>query len=951
MTFQDVEHLSYPDLLDCKQDTLGRLQGIVIKDVPRKKAGKQKNAASNGIPYTPKTDTHWDFLMKEMMWLGADFQGERKRQLSLAKKLASSVKQYHKTKEARRLRELQQAETKRRKLSAKISRDVKSWWIKIERVISYKQKIKADEERQKAMNKQLVVLVQQTERYSESLTKYRGEDTTDSDDDDTSMNSDSDVQTKGKRRRKRLTIEEALAMERKRKSKHKVVDYARMRLDNKAFYGESTASDSGSDASYAPESDTDDQTTLKEAMDDELLERKQSGTGNEIVFQADPEELRKLREEIEMDIQQVIDRFKLEGMVEIPEETESQSDPVNTQNKRVQFPETASEPVDTDKMDVDDPPLVKSEHVDPGNDADDDGDASDVEDYKHTQSDEDEFSDCEPEVDDETTIAQEEILPREISTQQEIDLLRKESEMSVEELRKLYSGMNEDAESSGEVSEEDEDAIDETINDDDKEFCLPVTAEVDDETTIEAEEKLGTEMSHDEEMALLQQDSNIPIEQLRAMSAAMENANGGTSSDDQVSDSNGTKKDFGGTHGSLTAALASQISEREGDFSDEFQPEASETVDDETTIEAEERLGRELSYDEEMNLLKNESEIPVEQLRAMYADVNGQSSQETNAEEYHTNAIKEAAEKLERAMAFIKTQNERPIEQLRSMYQAMADEAHDDESDATEITGSANGPASATVALLSSAGDVDVENDEYKPNAAEGIDDETTIEAEERLGREMSYDDELALLKKEKEMSVEELRAMYANMGSGNGEDDDGDDNDDLERSQNSKMGVDDNGESPSTSLVDTVSKRKRKYKETHDKTKKQRKDEPEADSDDGTNARSALRKDEPEADSDDGTTALSALEASAERARKTLASRPYMLASWVKLRKYQQVGLNWLVSLQSRRLNGILADGKCLKGNLRRLKHLTWAHLKDNRDGTGQNTTDHCSFIILSFI
>lgn len=42
------------------------------------------------IPYSPKTtDTHWDFVMKEMMWLGADFQGERKRQVSLAKKLAS----------------------------------------------------------------------------------------------------------------------------------------------------------------------------------------------------------------------------------------------------------------------------------------------------------------------------------------------------------------------------------------------------------------------------------------------------------------------------------------------------------------------------------------------------------------------------------------------------------------------------------------------------------------------------------------------------------------------------------------------------------------------------------------------------------------------------------------------------------------------------------------------
>ena len=37
--------------------------------------------------------------------------------------------------------------------------------------------------------------------------------------------------------------------------------------------------------------------------------------------------------------------------------------------------------------------------------------------------------------------------------------------------------------------------------------------------------------------------------------------------------------------------------------------------------------------------------------------------------------------------------------------------------------------------------------------------------------------------------------------------------------------------------------------------------------------------------------------------------TRPFLLASWVKLRNYQHIGLNWLVSLQSRRLNGILAD------------------------------------------
>ena len=63
--------------------------------------------------------------------------------------------------------------------------------------------------------------------------------------------------------------------------------------------------------------------------------------------------------------------------------------------------------------------------------------------------------------------------------------------------------------------------------------------------------------------------------------------------------------------------------------------------------------------------------------------------------------------------------------------------------------------------------------------------------------------------------------------------------------------------------------------------------------------------------ESDDGLAAIEALEESAERARKTLASRPFLIAPWVKLREYQQTGLNWLVSLQTRRLNGILADGK----------------------------------------
>ena len=44
------------------------------------------------------------------------------------------------------------------------------------------------------------------------------------------------------------------------------------------------------------------------------------------------------------------------------------------------------------------------------------------------------------------------------------------------------------------------------------------------------------------------------------------------------------------------------------------------------------------------------------------------------------------------------------------------------------------------------------------------MDDETTIKLEERLGCDMSYQDKINLLKREGEMTIDKLRAMYADM-------------------------------------------------------------------------------------------------------------------------------------------------------------------------------------------
>jgi hypothetical protein len=964
-----VTDSSFDDLLERKGEIAGRLAAIEIheqapapkrklpkKGAPHKKQRQTKNDSSAQaaaaavasepapgpplIPQITKTDTHWDFVMKEMMWLGVDFSAERKRQLSLAKKLAGGIRQYHKTKESRKLRELQEAELKRRKLAARLARECKGWWTKVERVVTYKQKLHADDQRQKAMNKQLVGLVKQTERYSESLSRVKDYSEDDDDESDSVVggvdngyteNSGTDdnngtrqnkhskrPRRSGNHTRRNLTIEEALASEHKlasRKSKASVTDYSRMRLpkgDDALLYGESTASDNDNsgydDESYCPESasdDADDETTMREAEHVELEERKKAAGGaiegdivggdsnsnhesEKLSFIADPEELKKLQEEADMEIDQVIERLQKEGQASQEVVVEEPVEGIGTRrSKRVKF---AGSPVTSDNATLEnapargDPtpssqdkeqppshkPIVTKHAADSGNDADDDGDASDVEDFVAMEVDDnpsdnddndvsgsEEFQADEQEVDDETTMIQEEQLPLQMSVQQEIDLLKKESEVSVEELRAIYAKMEKDS-NSQQPSQEDEQPEDpkateevqanseinteddvpektqeildkteqesteyestlrdmnEDVQDADDDEFNPNVAEVDDETTMEDEEKLGREMTYEQEIEMLKRESEMSVEELRDIYAAIDEGDSVPDGDEESSEEEEKK-------GSLVDALAAAS---EGGIEDggDFQPNEAEGVDDETTLDAEEKLGRDMSYDEEIAMLKRESEMSVEELKAIYASMHDDSGSE-----------------------------------------AVTDELASTDEEKRE----------SVADMLTSAGDGDAED--YQPDDAEAVDDETTFEAEERLGRDMPYDEELALLKKESEMSVEELRAMYAGTES----------DDYVEQSESTEMDVEKGRLSPG--------KRKRESDDDSDGDAEKSPQEPETET------------------SDDGLAALNALEASAERARQTLATRPYLLPSWVKMREYQQIGLNWLVSLQSRRLNGILADG-----------------------------------------
>jgi hypothetical protein len=443
-------------------------------------------------------------------------------------------------------------------------------------------------------------------------------------------------------------------------------------------------------------------------------------------------------------------------------------------------------------------------------DADDDGDASDVEDYNDTadQKSDEEFEAPEPEADDETTIAQEESLPRDMNPEDELALLKQEGDLPLDELRKLYAIPDTTTAATPTNKASDDDDDDENA----EEYEFKESEAVDDETTIEAEEKLGRDMSYEDEIALLKQESEMSIEELRAKYANLP-SDTETNSVDSQEDS---------------------VDDVDDAASEDFEPNEEDCIDDETTMEAEERLGRDISYDEEMAILKRESEMSLEELRAMYYP---HENQDDNQEEEED-----------------------------------ADNDNDEEDEGSAMSNNET-PTSVVNGLFGKDVDND-DDDEFAPHDNDAVDDETTIEAEERLGRDMSYEDEIALLKQESEMPVEELRKMYQEMS----------DKQDSVASSSIE---------PDNSTISSSAVTKRPLEESdQDGSKKQKVEETE---------------DSAEA----GLAALNALEASAERAKGTLASRPFLLSGWVKLRLYQQVGLNWLVSLQSRRLNGILADGE----------------------------------------
>ncbi|GMF20521.1 unnamed protein product [Phytophthora lilii] len=324
------------------------------------------------------------------------------------------------------------------------------------------------------------------------------------------------------------------------------------------------------------------------------------------------------------------------------------------------------------------------------------------------------------------------------------------------------------------------------------------------------------------------------------------------------------------THKYSTALAASfqqdvEMEKENEDEDEDFQLQEEEQ-DDETTIAEEESRVTRRQVEEELAALKQEGDMHIDELRARYAEEEESDGEFELSEEEEDDETTIAAEERRSGlvsrrqaaaeMAALQEEGEMSIEELRARY-------------ADAIGADAAGSEQDVEMEEESADDDDAGDGEFVPTRreeADQADDETTIEEEERLEGETSPSqkaEELRLLQEEGEMSIEQLRARYGAAS-------------DEEKSED-----DENHSVPSEEGHDAIEKNREQERPEDDDAKTQVVD----------------------------TGASDATAAAISPPRKSGYKRPYLLTSRLDLREYQEAGVNWLISMCERRINGILAD------------------------------------------
>ncbi|XP_021749015.1 protein PHOTOPERIOD-INDEPENDENT EARLY FLOWERING 1-like isoform X1 [Chenopodium quinoa] len=397
------------------------------------RARRQKALEAPREPRRPKT--HWDHVLEEMIWLSKDFEAERKWKLAQAKKVALRASRGMLDPVTREEKRMKEEEQRMRKVALNISKDVKKFWTKIEKLVHYKHQLELDCKKKAALDKQLEYLLDQTERYSTMLAE--------------NLLGTSNTCPSGQ-----TSIQENTSYSQQKENDEKPVDEGSMELLAEA------KSDTEIKADAMDADDDYDVSSEDEAEDDEQTIEEDEAL---ITEEERLEELAALQNEVDLPLEELLKRYSVsEGNYDEvgPAQVNGEHYPEGRQVS-VESPDEAGSGDETftlavAKVDADCSSEFISRHCEKRN-----GHVSEVEvcspknspdvtttsDYVDREyNSDDELADDEfiiatgEEKDDETTLVEEEELAKaELKTpEDEIALLQKESEISLEELLARY---------------------------------------------------------------------------------------------------------------------------------------------------------------------------------------------------------------------------------------------------------------------------------------------------------------------------------------------------------------------------------------------------------------------------------------------------------------------------------------------------------------------------------
>ncbi|CAM6104661.1 unnamed protein product [Calypogeia fissa] len=619
----ELERQHYEESVLAKADEINGKQEVF--DSSKKIPLKGKEPA--------RCKTHWDFVLEEMVWLSKDFEKERKWKLSQAKKVALRVSRSKLDVEAKGLRRIKEEEQRTRRVASNIAKDVKKFWMKVEKLVMYKHQLNLEEQRKKALDKHLDFLLGQTERYSTMLAENLADN----------------VASPMPKALPSIPQEGAIVVD-----KIEVIHREPVVLPDESVLAQATV-EGGTDVGdedfdmNKEEEEEDDETTI--AADEALVTEVEK-----------KEELDLLQRESELPLEEILKLYTRDR------ENSDAADESTDDDSEVSDDDQSDEPVVS---------LMASVPV-----------RSDLERGPDGGGDED--FDMEKEVeeeDDETTIAADEALITEDEKKEELNMLQRESELPLEELLKLYRRNGEsldvadgpayhDSEFSDEDQTDDSEASteDESDKSDDELEEDVIFGNVEDETGLGQENAMarlhfsstsselasvwenGTgEMSRQLALADLPEASShdkvgtdIPMKTSLVTTDSREESE---SAENDVSKKNSQKSfkstglaDSGSRRGSRCAeevVLVEPLLRRSQDLIDdgEYIPATSADgieEDDETTMEEEERLATAELDDPvaEVDGLKRESEMSVEELLAQYKSMAAADDGSEHSDEY-----------------------------------------------------------------------------------------------------------------------------------------------------------------------------------------------------------------------------------------------------------------------------------------------------------------------------